>query len=273
MMVRNLAVNHSHETARASLEQLFSQVHGSATRLQLVNYDGTNYTDVTAAVSADKDSYSQQYLSGRANGVRFMVAVGGPFKLIGNGNAGVTTISALDNTLSFDVGSSSYKPVVGDKVQIPLISRDFQITKATGVGSLWTVTVNSAIGSTISTATNGTWTNPITTAVFYRRVAYVVLNNQLRYDPWVPIPPSPVAAVKANNKFSDMYLVKNNVTSGKPFSLLFPTATSSLTDSANVRVSLESYDLLYGARFIQNGTTTLQAIIPSRNQPAILSTN
>jgi hypothetical protein len=182
--------------------------------------------------------------------------------------------------LAFDAGSSSYVPQVGDKVQIPLISKDFQITAVTGpTGTVWAVTVDKAIGSTIATIANSTpsWkSTPITTAVFYRRVAYVVLNNQLRFDSQLPLPPYPKAAITPFTDTSTqkgMALVKTNVTSPKPFSLLFPTATSTVTDSANLRVSLESYDLLYSARLLQNGTTTLQAVIPSRNQPAILSTN
>ncbi len=281
MLIRNMATNHSHETARGSLEKLLSQVHNSATRLQLVTYDGTNYTDVTAAVSADQDPYTQQYLSNRANGVRFMVPVGGPFKLTGNGNSGVTTIGALDTTMAFDVGSSGFEPKPGDKVQIPLISRDFQINTVTPptTGTVWAVTVDKAIGSTIATIANSTpsWkSTPITTAVIYRRVAYVVMYNQLRLDSNLPVPPYPKAAITPFTDTSTkkgMALIKTNVTSPKPFSLLFPTSTSTVTDAANLRVSLESYDLLYSARFLQNGTTTLQAIIPSRNQPAILSTN
>src|SRR5262245_39520634 len=58
LMARNLATNHSHETARGSLEKMLSQLHGSASRLQLVTYDGTNYTDVSAAATTDQDIYS-----------------------------------------------------------------------------------------------------------------------------------------------------------------------------------------------------------------------
>ncbi|HSH94631.1 MAG TPA: hypothetical protein VK968_10845, partial [Roseimicrobium sp.] len=166
----------------------------------------------------------------------------------------------------------TYVPVVGDKVKIPLLSRDFDITAVSHSGTKWTVTLSAAIGSSLITQSGTTpagqaWTNPVTTGLFYHRVGYTVWNNQLLYHPDFPGLPYPSTA-------SDkLVLVKKNVTSPNPFGLLFPTSTSTITDASNLRVSLESYDLDYGARLFTNGTTTLQAIIPSRNQPPILSGN
>lgn len=272
MTARNLSTNHSHETARGALERLLSQVHNSAGRFQLVNYDGTTYSDFAATVSSDQDAYSQQYVSGRANGVRFMVMAGGPFKLTGNGTDTTGAIAATDTTLQFEFGTSSYVPVVGDKVQIPLLSREFDITALSHSGTKWTATISTAIGSSLITQTGTTptgqaWTNPTTTGIFYHRVAYTVWNNQLRYHPNFPSLPYPTTATDT------VVLVKKNVTSPKPFGLLFPTAAATITDALNLRVSLESYDLDYSARLFMNGATTLQAIIPSRNQPPILSSN
>ena len=104
--------------------------------------------------------------------------------------------------------------------------------------------------------------NPITTGYFYKHVGYTVWGNQLRYHQNYP----PVVA-------SDTVMVRNNVTSPKPFALLFLSSSSTLTNNLNLRVSLEAYDLYYGARLFQNGTTTIQAVIPSRTQPPPLTTN
>lgn len=280
MMIRNLATNHSHETARASLDRVLSQVHNSADRFQLINFDGTNYSDVTATVSSDADSLSQQYISNRANGVRFMIAAGGPFKVVGDGN-GNSTVASNATTVQFDFGTSGYTPLVGDKVQFPLLSREFDIVAGTSPatpaksGTLWTVTLSGQIGNSLTTGTGF-----ITTAIFYHRVGYFVLNNQLIYDPGYPPPPYPTKPVSAfpydavpTPPKQQMAVIKTNVTSPKPFSLLFPTATSTITDGLNLRVSLESYDLQYSSHILQDGTTTLQAVMPSRNRPPVLSTN
>jgi hypothetical protein len=68
-------------------------------------------------------------------------------------------------------------------------------------------------------------------------------------------------------------VIRRNVTSPKPFGLLFASASGSISDATNLRVSLESYDTQYSSDLFTNGTTTVQAVIPSRNQPPILSTN
>ena len=79
MVARNVATNHSHETARGALERHAGRGPlSSASRFQLINFDGTTYTDVTATVTSDLDLYSQQYVSNRANGVRFLRLGGGP---------------------------------------------------------------------------------------------------------------------------------------------------------------------------------------------------
>ncbi len=275
MVARNLATNHSHEAARGSLERMLSEVHNSASRFQLMNFDGTTYTDVTATVTSDQDAYSRQYVSGRANGVRFMRLAGGPYKLTGNGTT--TAIASTDTTLEFDFSGGTYTPAVGDQLQIPLISRDFDITTPAPVrttGNKWKVTLGNAIGFSLITATGTTtsglsWTNPVTTGCFYQRVGYTVLNNQLRFHPYLTDPPYPATVVSSDVPVA----IRSYVTSPKPFGLLFPTSTSTVTDGTSLRVSLEAYDTNYSARLFMNGTTTLQAVIPSRNQPPILNSN
>lgn len=275
MASRNLATNHGHETARGSLERLLAEVHKSASRFQLISFDGITYNDVAATVCSDQDAYTQQYVSGRANGVRFMQLAGGPYKLTGNGVS--STIGTTDTTLEFDFTGGTYTPGVGDKLQIPLINREFDIVAPAPVktsGGKWQVTLSSAVGYSIITAPGLTasglnLSNPVVVAVFYRRVGYTVLNNQLRFHPRLTNPPYPATVAPADVPV----VIRRNVTSPKPFGLLFPTASGALTDATNLRVSIESYDMQYSARLFMNGTTTLQAVIPSRNQPPTLGGN
>src|SRR5882757_7178410 len=78
---RNLAMNHSHEVLRISDQDLLYNLHASATAFQLITFNGTTYSDVTPAVTSDLDNFTQQYISTRANGVRFRLLAGGPCKL------------------------------------------------------------------------------------------------------------------------------------------------------------------------------------------------
>jgi type II secretory pathway pseudopilin PulG len=275
MVSRNLATNHSHEAVRGSLERLLSDLHNASSVFTLVTYDGTTYSDVSPTVTTNQDAYSSQYVSNRANGVKYLRFAGGPYKLTGDGS-GNTTVSTTATTLKFDFGplvngALPYIPSVGDKLQMPLINREFDITAVptppTASSTVGTVTIANGTGFTLytvsgTTASGVTLTNPITTGYFYHRVGYTVWNNQLRFHPTYP----PVAA-------SDTSFVRHNITSPKPFALLFPTSSSTQTDNLNLRISLEAYDTNYSASLFQNGTTTLQAIIPSRTQPTTLITN
>ncbi len=272
LISRNFATNHGHDAARGSFERMVADLHNAASTLSLVSFDGTTYSDVSATVSADQDPYTGQYLSTRANGVKFLKFAGGPYKLIGDAG-GLSPISPVTTTVKFEFGplvngKLPYVPAVGDKLQLPLISREFDITAVptppTAGITQGTVTLSIATGFTLYTSgtTPAGVVNPITTGYFYKHYGYTVWGNQLRYHATYP----PAAS-------TDTVMVRNNVTSPKPFSLLFLSSTSALSDNLNLRVSLEAYDLYYGARFFQNGTTTIQAVIPSRTQPPPLTTN
>jgi prepilin-type N-terminal cleavage/methylation domain-containing protein len=268
----NMATNHSHDTVRASVERMMSDLHGAASSLRLVNFNGTAYADTVPTATTAQDVYSGQFLSTRANAVRFFRFGGGPYKVVGD-SAGGSPVPATATTLQFEFGPLQggqlpYIPSVGDRMQLPLLSREFTVSAVpsppTTSNTKGTVTFTSATGFILYTSgtTPAGVTNPITTANFYETVGYSVWNNQLRYHKNFP----PTAA-------GDTEIVRDNVTSSKPFALLFPTATSAFTDNLNLRVSLESYDLYYGNRLFRNSTTTLQAVLPSRTQPPTLNSN
>src|SRR5689334_23083141 len=66
---RNLATNHTHEVMRISDQELLTNLHSSATAFQLINFDGTTYSDATPTATTDQDPFTQQLISTRANGV------------------------------------------------------------------------------------------------------------------------------------------------------------------------------------------------------------
>src|ERR1700676_1732600 len=118
LIARNLATNHTHECMRISGQQLLYDLHKSASAFLLVNFDGTNYTDVSPTATTDVDPFTQQYISTRANGVRFRVLGGGPYQLTAN-------TKSTDTNLTFNFGVSGavpYVPEAGDKVVFPLLA-------------------------------------------------------------------------------------------------------------------------------------------------------
>ena len=259
-IARNLATNRTHETVRISNLQFLRYFHESASAFRLLDFNGTTYTDTTPAGTSDQDATTGRYASTRSNGVRFRRLAGGPFRFTANTTTGSTN-------LSFDFGVNGqvpYVPNVGDKLVIPLVSREFDIsavpTVPTAGSPTGTVTIADAggLGFTI----NATAAGNTTTAYFYRSTAFTVWNDTLRY----------------HNDFTgarkpNFTVVRTNVTSPKPFSLLYTSPTGT-TDGLSVRISLEAHDGDYSARRFANGTATLQAVIPTRFLPTpITSTN
>lgn len=260
MVSRNLATNRTHEVVRISDLNLLRHLHEAGSSFRLLNFDGTNYTDATPTVTTDTDAASGKLISTRANGVRFRRLGGGPYRLTSNVNSSSTNLS-----FHFAVnGQVPYAPKVGDKLVIPLIGREYDISAvpvSPTVGSpVGTITISDSGGVGFSLqVTGGTY---ITTAYFYPSAAFTVWNGRLRYHNDF------TGARRAN-----FTVVRDNITSPSPFALLFPSATGS-SDGLSLRVSLEAYDGSYSARMFTNGATTLQAVIPTRSAPtAVSSTN
>ena len=261
LIARNLTTNHSHEVMRISNLQLQRDLHDAACPFRLIDFDGTNYTDAAPAPSADQDPFTQRWISTRSNGVRFRRLAGGPYQLTAS-----TKSTSTKLTFDFSNGSSTpYVPQVGDKIVIPLIAREYDISavhispKPGSTSGTVSISDPDGIGYTIDAVTAGN----ITTAYFYREVAYTVYGNELRFHP------------NFNGNTKDTYTVlRDRVTSPKPFSVLFNSVGDTVTDGLELHVSMESYDTSNSARRFINGTATFQAVVPSRTQPTpVSSTN
>ena len=86
--------------------------------------------------------------------------------------------------------------VAADSARSPTNTTSPRPHAAKTTGNKWKVTLGSAVGFSFITATGATtsgitWTNPVTVGFFYQRVGYTVLNNQLRYHPFLTDPPYP----------------------------------------------------------------------------------
>lgn len=257
LVSRNLATNHSHDTTRMSESKLLKGVHEAASPFRLFSFDGTTFTDLDPAATTDQEPLAQKFVSARSNGVRFRIMAGGPCRLTTN-----TAPSATSLTFNFSTGGAvPYVPQIGDKVVLPLISREFAITAVTTTPTTGsptgTVTVNASggIGFTINTTTSGN----VTTGYFYRSVAYSVWAGRLRFHP----------NFTGSNRGTTLE-VRDRITSPQPFALLY-AAGSSQVDNLALRISLEAYDPNYTNRRFQNGTATLQTIIPPLSVPTPVS--
>ena len=257
LFARNLSVNHSHEAVRTSDLQMLRDLHDSASDFVLMNFDGTTYTDLSPALTTDVDPLTQRLISARGNAVRFRRLGGGPYKLTAD-----TTPASTNLTFDFSVGIAlPYVPQVGDKLVLPLISREFNITAVPTVPTTGsrtgTVTVSgtSPLGFTIKPSVAGN----VTTGYFYREVAYSVYGGNLRYH----------KNFTSTNKTTSVP-VRDKVTSTRPFGLLSPIAGEPPIPA--LRISLEAYDPNYTGRKFSNGTATLQAVIPPLTIPTPVST-
>lgn len=289
MVSRNFAVNHGHDSARASWERLISDLHNSASQFTLFNVatsgTATTYTDVspTYTSSSDTDAYYVSWLinDNRANGVRYYRPAGtGPYKLTGDGVTNSGTINPTSTTLEFDFKNSGYVPSAGDLLQMPLIySGEYTVTGSSvnTSGTKYKVTLTQSTGYYLYTGTATTNTsitynssNPANTSgYFFQRVAYSVLNNQLRFHPYFTDPGTAYPSPAWNAAAADVpVVIRNNVLSVAPFALLVSGTSASTTGIYTLRVSLVAYDLNYSSRAFQNGATTLLSIIPPRTVTA-----
>ncbi len=250
-VARNLATNHSHEATRISSQTLLTELNDSASSFRLINFNGTTYSDVDSTGSTEVDKLNGQYIGTRANGVRFRRLAGGPFPMKSN-----TSPASLTLTFDFTNGSQVFLPKVGDKLVLPLINREFDVTAVSGAFMpLGAVTLGSEVGFTLNVDSPN-----LITGYFYRRAAFVVANQELRFHEEFQ-----------GSTQGDFRVVRSGVTSPHPFSLLFPSPSSLSSDGLNLRVSMEITDLGYSARRFGNGTTTLYSIYPPRTQPTALS--
>ena len=247
LFARNLSVNHSHDSIRIADQDMLRDLHDAASAFRLMSFDGTTYTDISPAATTDVDKLTGKFVSARGNAVRFRRLAGGPFKMTAS-----TTVDSTD--LTFNFSGSGYTPQVGDKVVLPLISREFGIIAVPSAGVV-TISDAGGVGFSIDAVTAGN----VTTGYFYREVAYSVWGGALRYH----------KNFTSTNKTSSVP-VRDKITSTQPFGLLYPTAAGQVETGA-LRVSLEAYDPNYTGRKFSNGTATLQAIIPPMNVPTPVS--
>lgn len=258
---RNMAANHGHSSIATANQRLLRDLQASGSAFQLMNYDGTTFTDVLPTASADQDPMTGQTLSKRTNAFRYWKVAGGPYQL--TGPTSPSPLPPTTTSLTFNFGpvvgdDLAYTPAVNDKVWFPLLSREYKITAIPVMPSkenpMGTITIHDTkgLGYTIDV------TGPnVTTALFFHQVYFYVSDNKLWQDD-SSLPDHPVA-------------VHDMITSPKPFSVLFPTSTSPSSDRLTLRVSLEAYDLSYSKPSYPNGATTLQTCISVRNQPPFVS--
>ena len=240
LITRNLATNHSHQSAHMSGLTLLSQLHESGSNFVLIQPNGTTFTPVsTPTATSSQDALTNYFLSERTAGVRFRRLAGGPFKLTADTTSGQTFLQ-----FDFSTGGTGYVPRAGDQLVLPLLSADYLLTGA----SAGTVSIAApGIPYELSTASPN-----VTTGYFYRNSAFVVQNGELRFHPDVQ-----------GSALGPHVLVRQNVTCTKPFSLLFPSATAIQTNISQLRVTLETFDTKNSLR-VASGATTLQMSIPPR---------
>ena len=257
LMARNLSTNHSHEAVRASGHRLLADLHDAAAPFTLLNFNGTIYTTLNPAASSDVDPLSQQNLSQRGNGVAFRKFAGGPYRIV----TGAVAASATSLTFDFSPnGGPAYSPQAGDKFILPVIKQIFDITAVTTAPTPGNPQGTVSFAPTqLAYAIEPSDTNMMT-GYFLQRVAYTVWQGRLRYHPNF-----------TGSGLNDSIVVRQNITSPRPFAFLFTSPSAPVPDLENLHVSLESYDSGFSARRFLGGTTTFKTVISARTQPIFIS--
>lgn len=246
----NFAVNDTHEWARRSGQRFWLDLHNSATAFRLFNCSGpagTVFTDIIARPTTDRDPWTNRFLSQPANGVRFRRVAGGPFRIISNVN------DLTGNRMTFRL-SGGFVPQVGDVVSVPLIDKELKVEQVVSASSTqcevrFDKEINSKLPDTANNLALGT---------FYRRAAFSVFGRELRYHRNF----SGAAA-------AEFTVVARNVASTVPFAVLHDALPDS--DGLTLHVSLETGDAPRAALRFGATTTRLQAGVPPRVTPTILS--
>jgi len=219
---------------RISDQELLYDLHASATAFSLITFNGTTYADATPAATHGPGPVHQQYISTRANGVRFRLLAGGPYKLDHEYDQ-----HQLQPDFRFRRGRapSPYVPHVGDKLALPLLSRELALP-ASPRRPPWAAPPGPsrslpplALPWMPPTAGN------VTTGYFYRSV---------RLPPFTKTSSLPCQLTGAAK--SSYRIIRDRITSPSHLGAFFATTSSPSSTGLNLRMSLEWYDTNYSAR-------------------------
>jgi type II secretory pathway pseudopilin PulG len=195
LYTKNTAVNTAHQQARSGVDEMLANIHASVSIPQLIDINGTPLP---------------QPGTGPAEGLNYQRFLNGPFAI---------TQNALANATALTIFCPAFTPpasLIGLRFNIPShkVEQDVLGVSASFSGGFRTITFGNPIGSDVIVTADGTGrgdgngnNTSFITGFFTCRASYVVMGQDLRYFP--------------NNDFNTSKVIARNITSAKPFSILF----------------------------------------------------
>lgn len=207
LYAKNTAVNSAHQQARAGVEQMLANVHGSVSIPQLVD----NNLQAVAAITTTTPPESVS-----RPGISMQLYEAGPFPVTANA-------SATDTSIVLDSGS--YVPAANSRLNITPHNIELDVVSSSIVsGTKRRYNFATAIGTDVTISGSGEddeedddkgkGTSYIITALMTRRISYAVVRTskatesflgELRYYP--------------TNSLTNYKVVARNITSENPFSI------------------------------------------------------
>jgi type II secretory pathway pseudopilin PulG len=185
LYAKNTAVNSAHQQARAGVDQMLANIHGSVSIPQLVD-------SALAPIAAPG--------IGPAAGISFQTFNAGPFPVVLDASASSTSIA---------VYCPGYVPPANARFNIPSHNIELDVVSSVAAGGYRLFNFASPIGTNIDISgtgiEGGSGTTYIITAFLTARISYAVVGTELRYYPV--------------NDINNYKVVTRNIISPKPFTV------------------------------------------------------
>jgi prepilin-type N-terminal cleavage/methylation domain-containing protein len=190
LYAKNTAVNTAHQQARAGVDQMLQNIHGSVSIPQLVD---SSLQPIDVIIDGSGNPV-------QAPGISFQSFVGGPFPVVVAANATDTSITLF---------CPGYTSPASARLNIPAFNIELDIVSTTASGANLTFNFAQAIGTAVQIVgtgiEGGAGTTSIVTAFITARRSYAAAGGDLRYYP--------------TNDLSNYKVITRNLTSGTPFTI------------------------------------------------------
>ena len=236
LYAKNTAVNSAHQQARAGVDQMLANLHGSVSIPQLV--------DASLNAASEMDPVTGSPIP-RA-GISFQTFNAGPFPVVSNATASDQSIALY---------CPGYVPPANARLNIPSHNIEYDITSSTVAGSYRVFNLSTpaaGIGTDITISGNGReggGTTYVITAFITTRLSYAVNGTELRYYP--------------TNNLASYKVITRNIISPTPFTIPI-LASGGLQNRFVAAVNLSTVEPQFTHRGYAAVNMFISSLIPFR---------
>jgi hypothetical protein len=237
LYAKNTAVNSAHQQARAGVDQMLANLHGSVSIPQL--------TDASLNAASELDAAGSPI---PRQGISFQTFNAGPFPVV---------VDAAATDKSVTLYCPGYTPPTNARLNIPThgIEYDISSTAVSGSNLKYNLTTpnNAGIGTAIDISGNGLEADPankyVIAAFITTRLSYAVNGNELRYYP--------------TNNINSYKVITRNIISPTPFTIPI-LASGGLQNRFVAAVNLSTVEPQFTKRGYAAVNMFISSLIPFR---------